>query len=103
MTASDRYRVRVSVQAQLDLERLFEFLAANDFGAAQRARAAIEKAFDFLATMPFACRKAAPDQALLREIVIPFGNAGYVALFEIDSVDTVTVLGVRHQREDDYY
>jgi hypothetical protein len=39
----------------------------------------------------------------LRELLIPFGRAGYVALFEIDDNQTVTVLAVRHQLEDDYY
>ena len=39
----------------------------------------------------------------LRELLIPFGSAGYVALFEIEGGDLVTVLAVRHQREDDYY
>lgn len=29
-------------------------------------------------------------------------SAGYVALFEIDEANTVTVLAIRHQREDDY-
>ncbi|HWW77954.1 MAG TPA: type II toxin-antitoxin system RelE/ParE family toxin [Steroidobacteraceae bacterium] len=35
--------------------------------------------------------------------MIPFGGAGYVASFEIDDDKTVTILAVRHQREDDYY
>jgi plasmid stabilization system protein ParE len=35
--------------------------------------------------------------------VIEFGQAGYVALFEIEDARTVTVLAVRHQREDDFY
>ena len=39
----------------------------------------------------------------LRELFIPFGSVGYVALFEIEGGDLVTVLAVRHQREDDYY
>ncbi len=29
-------------------------------------------------------------------------SAGYMALFEIDGQSQVTVLAVRHQREDDY-
>jgi len=36
-------------------------------------------------------------------LIIPFGSAGYVALFEIEGNDLVTVLAIRHQREDDYY
>jgi plasmid stabilization system protein ParE len=39
----------------------------------------------------------------VRELVIPFGGAGYVALFEIDDKGSVTILAVRHQREDDFY
>jgi plasmid stabilization system protein ParE len=39
----------------------------------------------------------------LRELTIAFGVSGYVALFEIDGAKTVTVLAVRHQREDDYH
>ena len=36
-------------------------------------------------------------------MLIAFGSAGYVALFEIEPPTTVTVLAVRHQREDDYH
>jgi plasmid stabilization system protein ParE len=36
-------------------------------------------------------------------MVIPFGASGYVALYEIDNEETVTILAVRHQREDDYH
>ncbi|GAB1394795.1 hypothetical protein MASR1M60_29590 [Rhodocyclaceae bacterium] len=41
------------------------------------------------------------DSPFLRELVIPFGAVGYVALFEIDDAETVSVLAVRHQRESD--
>lgn len=97
------FRLRVSEAAQKDLERLFEFLAANDYQAAIRARAAIEKAYGFAEAMPFACRKADPANPFLRELVIPFGAAGYVALFEIGSNEQLTVLAVRHQREEDFH
>ena len=43
------------------------------------------------------------DNPLLRELVIPFGAAGYVALFEIENPSTVTFVAVRHQREEDYH
>jgi len=56
-----------------------------------------------LTKLPFSCRKATPDNPLLRELVISLGRSGYVALFEIDDPKTVTVLAVRHQREDDYW
>ena len=96
------YRLVLSTQAQDDLERLFTFLADKDLAAAQRARKAIEKAYELLEQFPFSCRKAG-DSSFLRELIISFGHSGYVALFEIDNAHTVTVLAVRHQREDDYH
>lgn len=97
------FEVRISQAAQDDLQRLLEFLAPTDYAAALRARVAIERAYAFLEEMPFACRKADAGSAFLRELVIPFGGAGYVALFEITDGATITILAVRHQREDDYH
>ena len=97
------FQIQVSKAAQDDLERLLDFLAPVDYAAALRASAAIERGYRFLAEMPFACRKADADNPLLRELLIPFGGAGYVALYEIDDDKTVTTLAVRHQREDDYH
>jgi plasmid stabilization system protein ParE len=74
-----------------------------DFALAERALDAIRKAFRSLEFMPFSFRKATSENPFLREIVIPFGASGYVALYEIENDDTVTILAVRHQREDDYY
>jgi len=56
-----------------------------------------------LCAFPFSCRKASPEHALLRELIISLGANGYVALFEIEDSQTVTVLAVRHQREEDFY
>lgn len=97
------FALRISTKAQDDLERLFGFLAVRDRRAALRARAAITRAYQSLRDMPFACRKADADTPFLRELIIPFGHTGYVALFEIDDAETVTVLAVRHQREEDYH
>lgn len=98
------YKVRLTREAEQDLDRLYGFLLDRDVSAADRALAAIEHAFDLLAYSPFSCRKALLcDNPLIREVVIPFGRAGYVALFEIDNAQTVTVTAVRHQREEDYH
>lgn len=51
---------------------------------------------------PFTCRKAG-SSPFLRELIIPFGRSGYVALFEIENNSTVAVVAVRHQLEDDYH
>lgn len=97
------YHVRFAPAAAEDLQRLFDFLAEQDLDAAERARAVIGQAIGVLQTFPFSCRKASPDNPFLRELVISFGSYGYVALFEVEDKKKVTVLAVRHQREDDYY
>lgn len=99
-----RYRVRLTLEALEDLKRLQAFLIEKEPTAAARAVDAIEISFGLLEHSPFSCRKAWPgDQPLLRELVIPFGSAGYVALFEIDGPGQVSILAVRHQREEDYH
>lgn len=102
------FRVRLTREAEQDLLRLFDFLLqreierGGDLQLAQRALQAIHDGFALLERTPFTCRKAGAD-AFLRELVIPFGNAGYVALFEIVDRANVVVAAVRHQREDDYH
>lgn len=100
-----RYKVRFTPEAEADLLRLFDFLLEQDVAAAEKARAAITKAVELLEVFPFTCRKAmgGDGNPFLRELIIPFGASGYVALFEIENSDTVTVLAVRHQREEDYH
>lgn len=99
------YRVRFTPEAEADLLRLYEFLLSQDLAAAEAALATITKAIRLLEDFPFACRKAAGADAYptLRELLIAFGSSGYVALFDIDTAATVTILAVRHQREDDYH
>ena len=97
------YQVRFAPAAAEDLQRLFDFLAEQDLAAAERARAVVGQAIEVLRIFPFSCRKASPENSFLRELVISFGSGGYVALFEVENAETVTVLAVRHQREDDYH
>lgn len=99
------FKVRFTEEALADLERLYEFALQRDdgeFRAAEAALDAIRNAITLLETTPFSCRKAVPGNAFLRELIIAFGASGFVALFEIDAARSVTVLAVRHQREDDY-
>ncbi|HZX72208.1 MAG TPA: type II toxin-antitoxin system RelE/ParE family toxin [Rhodanobacter sp.] len=100
------FKVRFTEEALADLERLYEFVVVRDDGdwtTAERALDAIRNGLGLLVNSPFSCRKPAADNAFLRELIITFGASGYVALFEIDDAKTVTVLAVRHQREDDYH
>ena len=97
------YKLRYSRQAREDIRRLYDFLLQRDLVAAERAVEIIIGTIDGLREFPFAARKAPGDDSFLRELVIPFGSGGYVALFEIEDAKTVTILAVRHQREDDYH
>ncbi|MBN1927944.1 MAG: type II toxin-antitoxin system RelE/ParE family toxin [Chlorobiaceae bacterium] len=97
------FAVRFTPEAEDDLVRLYSFLLHEDMIAAEQALGSLKKAVYLLREFPFTCRKALPDNPFQRELLVPFGQSGYVALFEIDGPDSVTILAVRHQREDDYY
>jgi len=104
------FKVRLTREAEQDLVRLFGFgfvlerELERDGGLelAEQAITAIRHGFAALSRSPFTCRKAT-DNAFVRELVIPFGRIGYVALFEIVDDANVVVAAVRHQREDDYH
>jgi plasmid stabilization system protein ParE len=96
------YLVRYTGEARADLIRLYQFLIEQDPAAAGRALETIRKGADMLESFPFTCRKVDLDNPYLRELVVPFGNTGCVALFEIEGEQVVTILAIRHQREDDY-
>lgn len=101
------YRVLLTREALEDLRRLEDFLIDQalqhgDHGLPERAVAAIRDAMRILENNPYTCRKVGVNP-LERELVIPFGSTGYVALFEILSEHEVAVAALRHQREDDYH
>jgi plasmid stabilization system protein ParE len=100
-----QFKVRFTPGAEGDLLRLFNALLEPDPALAIRAEAALTKAVGLLEDFPFCCRKpaGAPPGPFLRDLIILFGTAGDVAMFEIELPATVTVLAVRHQREDDYH
>lgn len=97
------FHVRFTLEAKADIERLYRFLAERDFDVAERALETIDSAWSLLEQFPFSCRKIDDANPFLRKFIISFGNSGYVVLFEIEDSNTVTVLAVRHQLEDDYY
>jgi len=103
------FRVRLTREAEADLDRLFDFVLerelerdGGDLSLAEQAVAAIRAGLATLKTSPFTCRKAG-QSPFLRELIIPFGRSGYVALIEIESATDVVVVAVRHQLEDDYH
>jgi plasmid stabilization system protein ParE len=102
-----RFTVHVTREARDDLRRLEDFLVEmalehGDFDLPGRAVDAIRNEMRILETNPYTCRMA-HDNPLERELIIPFGASGYVALFEIISDAEVAVSALRHQREDDFH
>ncbi len=104
-----KYSVEFTPGAREDLRRLYAFLlerarTMEDLDLAERALEAIELATETqLSASPFLFRKVAESKGLRRELVVPFGAAGYVVLYEITEPGKVLVLAVRHQREEDYH
>lgn len=103
------FKVRLTRDAEADLERLFDFLLerelsreGGDLSLPTQAMTALRSGIATLKASPFTCRKAG-QSPFLRELIVPFGRSGYLALFEIEDNSSVAVLTVRHQREDDYH
>lgn len=95
-------RVIVTKGAAQGLERCRRFLADKAPEAARRAGQAIERNFLMLETTPNMGRPF-PELPELRELVIDFGDSGYVALYRHDAADdAVYVLAFRHQKEAGY-
>ena len=98
-----RYEVRFTEAAREDLLQLHSFLAEHSIEA-EAAIGTIERALAVLEEFPWSCRAStAIPRSRFRELIVPFGKRGYVALFEIEGDDVVTILAVRHQRERDYH
>jgi toxin ParE1/3/4 len=85
------------------IERLYNFPAEKNIGAAKAAAALILKQAELLEIFPNAGRPAEDLDPEHRELFIPFGAAGYVLLYRFDADRAaVTVLAVRRQKEIGY-
>jgi len=95
-------RLIITEGAARGLEHCRGFLANKNPQAAARAGQAIERLFGLLETEPEIGRPF-DDLPELRELIIPFGDSGYVALYRHDiPTDAVYVLAFRHQKEAGY-
>lgn len=94
-------QVRFTHAALRDLERLREFLRPKNPAAAQRAAIAIKKTIQMLSQHPQIGRPVENMEPEYRELLIDFGDSGYIALYRLDG-DLVTVLALRHQKECGY-
>jgi len=102
------FTVTLLEEAVADLQRLQDFaiepeLASEipDWTTPQRALDAISEGMRLLSWSPYSCRKAELGNGRSRELIVPFGGAGYIVLLEIVG-DGVVEGAVRHQREEDY-
>ena len=85
-----------------DLERLRRFLQNKSLTASKKATSAIRLALRSIAQYPESCRVVQENTAM-RELIIPFGDSGYISLYEYDpETGTVTLHTIKHQKEDDY-
>ncbi len=92
-------QVIVTEGAAEGLDRCRKFLAAKTPDVARRAGQAIERQFLLLETTPDIGRPF-PQMPELRELVIAFGDSGYVALYRHEpSADAVHILVFRQAPE----
>jgi hypothetical protein len=105
--SGSRYRVVATAVFQADIERLEDFIVERELASHTpddtclfRFRDAVEKAMSILSFAPHTCRRSEADREF-RELVIPFGHGGCVALFAIRDFDVI-LLAARDQHERDY-
>jgi plasmid stabilization system protein ParE len=95
-------RVIITQGAAKGLERCRLFLEEKNPQASKRAGQAIARQFTLLETNPEIGRPLG-DLPELRELIIAFGDSGYVTLYRHEPVsDTVHILAIRHQKEAGY-
>lgn len=95
-------RLIVTKQAAKGIGRCRVFLHRHSPDAAERAGQTIEQSLFKLETSPLIGRPI-ESRSPLRELVIPFGETGYVALYRYDAeTNLVYILAFRHQREIGY-
>jgi plasmid stabilization system protein ParE len=103
------FKVRLTSEAQSDLERQFDFVlerelsrAVGDLELPEKALAAVRAGVANSRSSPFTCRRVGRSP-FLRELIFPFGRSGQVALLEIEGEAQVSIVAIRHQLEDDYH
>jgi len=95
------YIVIWTENASQGLERAYLFLAEKSEEAAIAAIKAIREKALLLEQFPNIGRPAEDFEPEYRELLIPFGGAGYVLVYETVG-NTVYVLAIKHQKEAGY-
>lgn len=92
--------VEITQRALADLERLFDFIAAEDPERASRQILSVRKVFELLADHPHLGRAAEEGR---RELILSRGRYGYIAKYRwLPAQDVILILTVRHQLEAGY-
>lgn len=90
----------LSPRAESNLVRIFEFYAGADPALAARVVTYIRSYLKALEGSPEIGQRVEED---FRELIVPFGNAGFVALYDYNRKrDVVHIAAIRHQREAGY-
>lgn len=93
-------RVEITQRALADLERLFDFIAAENLQRAREQIVSVRKALELLADHPLLGRAAEEGR---RELVLSRGRFGYIAKYRwLPAEDIILILAVRHQLEAGY-
>lgn len=92
--------VEITQRALADLERLFDFIAAENPKKAREQILSVRKAFELLVEHPLLGRLAEEGR---RELILSRGRYGYIAKYRwLPEEDVVLILAVRHQLEAGY-
>jgi len=92
--------VEITQRAFADLERLFDFIAAENPQKAREQILSVRKAVELLADHPLLGRLAEDGR---RELILSRGRYGYIAKYRwLPAEDIVLILAVRHQLETGY-
>jgi plasmid stabilization system protein ParE len=87
--------------AVIDLQRLRDFILPHNTDASRRAVKVIRTAVTALASTPH-IGKPVEDMPDYRDLVIPFGSAGYLLRYRIQA-DAIYIVALRHCREAGYF
>ena len=91
----------ITPKAADGLERCRLFLAEKNPSALMRASQVIQKSLQLLKSQPKIGRPC--ETKPLRELIVPFGSSGYVALYRYEEENnTIYILAFKHAKEAGY-
>jgi plasmid stabilization system protein ParE len=94
--------VKFSPGALCDMERLHDFLQTKNPIVSRKVAKTIVQSLKILEKHPQIGRPADDMDPVYRELVMSFGQSGYVALCRFDG-ENVIILAIRHQLEAGYW